>query len=126
MASLLLPVFTSIQPCAFDNAMRHTMRQRAWVFSAASPASSPPHARASTRSNASYGSQMDTTLVSMPRWSASSRASSKEWSLEYGPGSSTPCTWSAPNASTLITAPILESIPPERPMTTSANPAFPA
>ena len=32
MASLLLPVFTSIQPYAFDSAMRHTMRQRACVF----------------------------------------------------------------------------------------------
>ncbi len=92
MASLLLLVLTSIQPCAFDSAIRHTMRQRACVFSAANPESSPPHARASTRSNASYGSQTDTTCASMPRLPASSRASSTECSLEYGPGSSTPCT----------------------------------
>ena len=81
-ASLLLPVFTSIQPCAFDSAMRHTIRQRAWVFSAASPASAPPHAGASARANASNGSTMGTVRASMPRLRASASASSTEWELE--------------------------------------------
>ena len=59
-ASDLLPVFSMSQPWAFESAMRHTMRQRAWVFSAASPMSAPPQARASTASKASKGSQMGT------------------------------------------------------------------
>ena len=123
MASLLLPVFTSIQPYAFDSAMRHTMRQRACVFSAANPASLPPHASASAASNARYGSAMETVRVRIPRLRARSSASSTEWSVEYGPGISTPCTRSAPSASAHITATKLESMPPDNPMTTSENPA---
>lgn len=44
-ASDLLPVFSMSQPWAFESAMRHTIRQRAWVFSAARPESAPPQAR---------------------------------------------------------------------------------
>ena len=36
----------------------------------------------------------------------------------------TPCTWSAPSASTATQATMDESIPPESPITTSVNPFF--
>ncbi len=52
-ASDRLPVFSTSQRCAFDSAMRMTMRQRAWVFSAASPVSTPWLASANTCTNAS-------------------------------------------------------------------------
>ena len=81
-ASDLLPVFNMSQPWAFESAMRHTMRQRAWVFSAASPMSAPPQARASTASKASKGSQMVTVMLEMPRLAASASASSMDDSLE--------------------------------------------
>ena len=58
MASLLLPVFTIIQPYLLESAIRHTMRQRAWVFSLASPVNSPLQGLESTRSKASKGSRM--------------------------------------------------------------------
>ena len=99
------------------------MRQRACVFSAAKPESSPPHAGASARANASYGSRMDTVCAWMPRLAARSCASVTEWSLEYGPGSSTPCTHSAPSASTHMAAVTDESRPPDNPITTWENPA---
>ena len=99
------------------------MRQRACVFSAARPESLPPHASASAASNARYGSAMETVRVRIPRLRARSSASSTEWSVEYGPGMSTPCTRSAPSASAHITATKLESMPPDNPMTTSENPA---
>ena len=52
-----------------------------------------------------YGSaDGDGAAPGCPRLRASSRASSTEWSAEYGPGSSTPCTRSAPSASAHITA----------------------
>ena len=82
MDSLRLPVFTSIQPLALESAMSTTVRQRACVFSDAVPESLPQPERRSTASNASNGSQMDTTCVSMPRLSASSLASSRECSVE--------------------------------------------
>ena len=78
MASLLLPVFTNIHPYVFDSAMRHIMRQRAWVFSAAKPSSEPPHASASAVSKARYGAAMDTVRVSSPKLRARSSASSTE------------------------------------------------
>lgn len=81
-ASDLLPVFSMSQPWAFESAMRHTIRQRAWVFSAASPVSAPPQARASTASKASKGSQMGTVMLEMPRAKASASASSMDDSLE--------------------------------------------
>ena len=123
MDSLRLPVFTSIQLFAFESAISTTVRQRAWVFSDAVPASLPQPERRSTASNASNGSQMDTTCVSMPKFSASSRASSSEWSVEYGPGSMTPCTCSGPNTSAHSVAMTLESMPPESPTTMSVKPA---
>ncbi len=81
-ASDLLPVFSMSQPRALESAIRHTMRQRAWVFSAARPESAPPQARASTDSKASKGSQMDTVRTSTPRLAASASASSMDDSLE--------------------------------------------
>ncbi|CAB4588695.1 unannotated protein [freshwater metagenome] len=59
--------------------------------------------------------------MSMPNASASSCASVREPSEEYREGIETPCTCSAPNASTATAATNDESMPPERPITTSLN-----
>ena len=60
----------------------------------------------------------------MPRFVASSFASSSDSELEISDGIAIPTTFSAPIASAAITAVSDESIPPESPMTTLANPFF--
>ena len=52
------------------------------------------------------------------------RASPRVASDEYRDGIETPCTRSAPSAPTAIAAVSAESIPPERPITTSPKPFF--
>jgi hypothetical protein len=58
----------------------------------------------------------------MPRFRARSWASLKLDGEEYAEGMATPTTLSAPKAATAMSATRLESIPPERPMTTFARP----
>ena len=58
----------------------------------------------------------------MPRLRASRSASLTEWSDENRDGISTPCTCSAPRASAAMVATMEESMPPDRPMTTSVKP----
>ena len=49
----------------------------------------------------------------MPRFAASSRASSRECCEEMSDGSETPITFSGPKAAAAITPTTAESIPPE-------------
>jgi hypothetical protein len=58
----------------------------------------------------------------MPSRPASSLASRRLPSEEYGPGIATPVTPRAPSASTASVAVTAESIPPERPSTALENP----
>ena len=92
---------------------------RAWRFSAASP-SSPPNASWYAATTASIGISRKST----PRFSLTSRASSRVASDEKRDGIETVCTRSAPSASAAIAAVSAESIPPEIEMTTSWKPFF--
>ena len=67
---------------------------------------------------------MAMVCMSMPRLSANRAASVFEPSLEYRDGIDTPWTCSDPSASTAIAATSAESMPPDRPMTTSEKPFF--
>ncbi len=60
----------------------------------------------------------------MSRLAPSATASVIEPSLEYREGMVTPCTCSAPSASTAMVATSEESIPPESPITASEKPFF--
>ena len=60
----------------------------------------------------------------MPRFSLTSRASSRVPSDEYRDGMETVCTRSDPSASAAMAAVTAESIPPEIATTTSPKPFF--
>ena len=55
------------------------------------------------------------------RPASASESSTLPW-LENGDGISTPSTWSAPTASAATTAVKAESMPPDKPRSTSRNP----
>ena len=91
-------------------------RWRDWRFSSARPGSEPSKAPASISSMAAWAGSMGMERYSMPRFAASSAASSRLWSLEKRLGMETPVTFSGPRASTATAATTLESMPPDRPM----------
>jgi hypothetical protein len=74
--------------------------------------------------NASTTGSMAISRKSIPSDAASRCASPRVPSDEYRDGMDTPCTRSAPIASTHNAAVSAESIPPESPMTTSPKPFF--
>ena len=104
--------------------MRVTPRMRLCRFSSVRSAGRSPNDGANMSRRATWAGSMAMVRKSMPRFSANACASEREWSLEKRDGMDTPCTWSAPMASTATTATSVESMPPDRPITTSVNPFF--
>ena len=94
------------------------------MFSYVSPGSRPSNDGANMSMYALNAGSIEMVRKSMSSASASSCASDFEWSDEYRDGIDTPCTCSAPSASTAIAAMIDESIPPDSPITTSLKPFF--
>jgi hypothetical protein len=120
----LFPVETTSQPYVFERAIRSTPRTRACRFSAARPASPPSISAASASVNAPTTDSIGISRNAQPRLSATRRASERVSSELNLDGMDTQWTRSAPSASTHSAAVTAESIPPETPITTSANPFF--
>ena len=120
----LFPVAKSIQWNLLENDIITTPRMRDWMFSSVTSRSLPAKAGASAFSKASIIGEIGTVNVSIPRLAASASESVMLPSLDHGDGIITPCTWSLPSASTASAATSAESMPPERPRTTSVKPFF--
>ena len=101
-----------------------TPRIRACRFSSATLVRVPAIDETNSLPKAVCADSMGTVRVPIPRFVASSSASTTEWSLEYLDGISTTWTWSAPSASAATVATRAESIPPDRPRLTSVKPLF--
>ena len=119
--SLLLPVVSTSAPSLFDSVMRIVPRIRACRFSSASPGGPVASGSVSISRKAAWAGSMGTVRVRMPRLAASASASWTLPRLEKRDGMRMPTTWSAPRASAAMVATSDESIPPERPMSTSVN-----
>ena len=114
-----------MRPVLLDTAINSRPRMRAWMFSSVTSKPVSPQAAngpASSSSTAVTGCSMGSVSVSMPRFAASASASATECALEKRDGISTPSTCSAPSASQASAATRAESMPPERPMSTSLAP----
>ena len=74
--SLLLPVVSTSQPNLFEIAIRMLPRMRAWTFSSATFGCVPSNMPPSVESMALKTGSMEMTWYSMPRFWASTRASS--------------------------------------------------
>ena len=95
---------------------------RACTFSATISGGSPPNAGSSVASKVRINGSIGSVVVSMPRFAATSRASSMLPWLEYGDGISTPSTRSGPSAAAAIAAVSAESMPPDSPSSTRVKP----
>jgi hypothetical protein len=96
----LVPVATTSQPNLFDSAISRTPRTRACRFSSAGRPRAPRSSRPATPSKAFTISPIGSSRKSVPRLSASRRASPRVASEEYRDGIETQWTRSAPSAST--------------------------
>jgi hypothetical protein len=97
-------------------------RMRAWTFSFAVSNVLLLNNLFNDSSYVLYTDSIGTTWMAMPRLRASAQASSRLPRDENCDGIAIPVTCSLPSASTAMAAVTAESIPPERPITTSLKP----